>query len=149
MKLKSIIKEELTDMVRETATEAPAATLVKDSRLRFVQLVNADYYNYEGFTSDFDSGIDRSKITIYWGISFMVNPEGVYKFSVEVDKVEGQYLLQMFDKHTDELMQETPKNIAENKWRFQIDDFVLENGGFLFIRELSFDFKTNVCEVTF
>ena len=149
MKLKSIIKEELTDMVRETATEAPAATLVKDSRLRFVQLVNADYYNYEGFTSDFDSGIDRSKITIYWGISFMVNPEGVYKFSVEVDKVEGQYLLQMFDKHTDELMQETPKNIAETKWRFQIDDFVLENNGFLFVRELSFDFKTNVCEVTF
>ena len=149
MGIKSIIKEELQDMVRETATEAPAATLVKDNRLRFVQLVNADYHNYEGFTADFDTNVDRSKITIHWGVTFMVNPEGIYKFSVEVESVEGQYLLQMLDKHTDELMQETPKNIADTKWRFQIDEFVLENNGFLFVTALSFDFKTNVCKVTF
>jgi hypothetical protein len=149
MKLKSLIKEELNDMVREVAAEAPGATLVKDDRLKFASVVNADFYNYEGFTADFDSGIERSKITVYWGVNFLVNPEGIYKFNIEVERVEGQYLLQMFDKQTDEMMQETPKNIADNKWRFQIDEVAIEQGGFLFVRELTFDFKNNICEVTF
>ena len=35
-----------------------------------------------------------------------MNPEGISKLNVEVERVEGQYILQMFDKHTDELMQE-------------------------------------------
>jgi hypothetical protein len=149
MSIKSIIKEELTDMVRETATQAPASTLVKDDRLRFTQMVNADFNNYEPFTTDFDAGIDRAKITIHWGVSFLVNPEGIFKFIIEVESVEGQYLMQFFDKHTDELKQETPKNIAETQWRFQVDEVAIENGGFLFVRELSFDFKNNLCEVTF
>jgi hypothetical protein len=149
MSIKSIIKEELTDMVRETATQAPASTLVKDNRLRFASVVNADFYNYEPFTGDFDSSIDRAKIVVHWGVSFLVNPEGIFKFNVDVESVEGQYIVKMFDKHTDELMQETPKNISEIKWRFQVDEVAIENGGFLFVRELSFDFKNNLCEVIF
>jgi hypothetical protein len=149
MSIKSIIKEELTDMVRETATDKPASTLVKDDRLRFAQMVNADFYNYEPFTADFDTGIQRSKIMVHWGVSFLVNPEGIYKFNIEVESVEGQYIMQMFDKHTDALTQETPKNITDTKWRFQVNEVEIENGGFLFVRELDFDFKTNICEVTF
>lgn len=149
MSIKSIIKEELTDMVRETATQAPASTLVKDDRLRFASSVNANLYNYEPFTGDFDSSIDRTKIIVHWGVSFLVNPEGIFKFNVDVESVEGQYIVKMFDKHTDELMNETPKNIAEVKWRFQVDEVAIENGGFLFVRELSFDFKNNLCEVIF
>ena len=149
MKLKSLIKEELTDMVRETATQAPGATLVKDDRLKFSSIFNATFINYEGFTADFDTSIDTSKITIHWSVNFLVNPEGIYKFNIEVEQVEGQYLLRMYDKHTDELMQETPKNIADIKWRFQIDEVTIEQGGFLFARELEFDFKNNVCVVVF
>jgi hypothetical protein len=149
MKLKSLIKEELNDMVREVAAEAPGATLVKDNRLRFASPVNAEFHNYEGFTADFDTKADTAKITVHWNVNFLVNPEGIYKFNVEVESVEGQYLLQMFDKHTDELMQETPKNIAEIKWRFQVDEVMVEQGGFLFVRELIFDFKNNLCEVVF
>jgi hypothetical protein len=149
MKLKHLIKEELTDMVRETASQAPGATLVKDDRLKFVSVVNADFHNYEGFTADFDTSVDRSKIRVYWSVNFLVNPEGIYKFNVEVERVEGQYILKMFDKHTDEQMQETPKNIADTKWRFQIDEVAIEQAGFLFVRELEFDFKNNLCIVTF
>jgi hypothetical protein len=149
MKLKSLIKEEMIDMVRETATDAPGATLVKDDRLRFASVVNATYSNYEGFTADFDTKIDTSKIIAHWSVNFLVNPEGIYKFNVEVERVEGQFILRLYDKHTDELMQETPKNIADTKWRFQIDEVAVEQGGFLFVRDLEFDFKTNICDVVF
>lgn len=149
MKLKSLIKEELNDMVGEAAAEAPGATLVKDKRLQFASPINADYHNFESFTADFDTQINPGKITVFWGVSFLANPEGIYKFNVEVERVEGQYILQMLDKHTDELMQETPKNIAETKWRFQVNEAIMELGGFLFVRELHFDFKTNICEVVF
>ena len=149
MKLKSLIKEELNDMVREVAAEAPGATLVKDDRLKFASVVNAEFHNHDGFTADFDTKADPSKITVHWNVNFLVNPEGIYKFNIEVESVEGQYILQMLDKQTDELMQETPKNIAEIKWRYQINEVVVEQGGFLFVSALSFDFKNNICEVTF
>jgi hypothetical protein len=149
MKLKTLIKEEINDMVREVAAEAPGATLVRDNRLKFASPVNAEFHNYEGFTTDFDTKAIPAKITVFWGVSFMVNPEGISTFNVEVEKVEGQYMLQMFDKHTDEMMQETPKNIAETKWQFKVDEVMIEQGGFLFVRELHFDFKNNLCEVVF
>jgi hypothetical protein len=149
MKLKSLIKEELIDMVRETATQAPGATLVKDDRLKFTSIVNSTFNNYEGFTKDFDTGIDTSKIIVHWNVNFLVNPEGIYKFNVEVEQVEGQFILRMYDKHSDELMQETPKNIADTKWKFEIGEVAVEQGGFLFVRELEFDFKNNVCNVVF
>jgi hypothetical protein len=149
-RLKILIKEELTDMVRETATQAPGATLVRDKRLKFASVVNAVFNNYEAFTTDFDTKVNPAgKITIYWGVGFVTNPEGIYKFDVEIERVEGAYILQMFDKHTDELMQETPKNIADTKWTFQVNEVALEQGGFLFVRELEFDFKNNICDVTF
>lgn len=149
MKLRTLIKEELADMVRDNATDAPGATLVKDKRLQFASPINAEFENYEAFTADFDTKIDTVKITAYWNVNFLVNPEGISKLNVEVERVEGQYILQMFDKHTDELMQETPKNIAETKWRFEVADVMVEQGGFLYVRELHFDFKNNICEVVF
>jgi len=147
--LKTLIKEELADMVREVAAEAPGATLVKDKRLQFAADVNAEFHNYEAFTADFDTKVIPSKIKVFWNVNFMVNPEGISKFSVEVERVEGQYMLQMFDKHTDEMMQETPKNIAETKWRFQVEEVAMEQAGILYVLELHFDFKNNVCEVVF
>jgi hypothetical protein len=149
MKLKSLIKEELNDMVREVAAEAPGATLVKDDRLKFASVVNAEFHEYDAFTADFDTRINPSKITVFWGISFLVNPEGIFKFNIDIERVEGQYLLQMLDKQTDELMQETPKNIADVKWRFPVEEAILERGGFLFVRELHFNFKHNMCDVVF
>jgi hypothetical protein len=151
MKLKSLIKEELNDMVREVAAEAPGATEVKDNRLKFVSLINAEFHNYEGFTADFDTKVAPVKITLHWGVSFMVIPEGISQFIINENdmSVEGQYILQMFDKHTDELMQETPKNIAEIKWNFRVTEAVLEYKSFLFVSKLIFDFKNNICEVKF
>jgi len=142
MKLNNIIQEELKKILNE-------ATLINDNNLKFVQVVNADFYNFEPFTTEYDTGIDRSQITIYWGLSFLANNEGVQKFNIDIDRVEGMYNLQFFDKQTDELMQEAPKNIADTPWRFQVDETVLQLGGGLYVKELDFDFKNNICEVTF
>lgn len=141
-KLSNIIQEELLNFLNE-------ATLVKDNNLNFAQTVDADFYNFESFTTEYDTGIDRAPINIYWGIQFLANDNGVQEFKINIDKVDGIYNMQFFDKHTDELMQEAQKNIADTPWKFKIDEFALQLGGSLYVRHLIFDFKSNICEVTF
>jgi hypothetical protein len=139
----SIINEEVQKLLNE-------ADFVRDNRLKFVQDVNATFENYESFSSDYDTKIiGNSKIRVYWGVSFWVNPEGINKFNVEVDKVEGFYLLQYLDKQSDEVVQETQKNIAETDWHFQVEEAKIEYGGHLYLMELEFDFKDNVCTAIF
>ena len=71
MKLRTLIKEELADMVRDNATDAPGSNIVKDNRLRFASPINAEFHNYEAFTADFDTKIDTVKITAYWRCKFL------------------------------------------------------------------------------
>lgn len=142
MKLNNIIQEELNNILNE-------ATLIKDNNLKFVQVVNADFYNFEPYRTELDTNIERTKITVYWGLSFLANTEGIQEFKIEIEKVEGVYNLQFFDKQTDELMQEAPKNIADTPWRFHVADAVLQLGSGLYAKRLDFDFKNNVCQLMF
>jgi hypothetical protein len=138
----SIINEEVQKFINESE-------LVKDSRLKFAQNVNTKFGNYESFSSDYDTNINDSIISVYWELEFWINPRGVINSDVEINKVEGNYILQLLDKQTDEVKQETPKNIAEIKWNFEIDDFVIKHNGGLWIKELYFDFKNKTCKVLF
>ena len=137
-----IIKEEVQHFLNE-------ATLINDNNLKFVQAVNAEFHNFEPFTTEYDTDIITTKINVYWSLAFLANNDGVQKFNVEIERVEGMYNLQFFDKQTDELMQEAPKNIADTPWRFQVSEAVLKLGGGLYVMELDFDFKNNICEVIF
>jgi len=137
-----IINEEFHKFLNE-------AYAIKDDRLRFKQVVNADFYNYETFSSDYDSDIPTAPITINWNINFLINPQGVEKLNVEIDGVEGFYTLNFLDKQTDEVKQQAQKNIAEVNWHFDINTIDIEYGGGLYITDLDFDFGSKTCSVSF
>ena len=120
----------------------------------FTQKVpNVFFYNYDTFSSDFDTYISQSDITIIWKISFWLNDMGVENFSIDGEKVDGQFMLQLLDKQTDEVRQETPKNIAEFNWKFIVDEdddyTVLKVNKTLYVQELDFDFKAQTCTLGF
>lgn len=138
-----IINEELNNSLNETF-------IMSDNKFTFKQrLNNSSFYNYSTFTTEFDSDILESDIVVSWKISFWLNDAGVQKFIVDVEKIEGTFLLQLLDLHSGEVKQETPKNIGEFDWKFKINEATLLLNGSLYISELSFDFKTKTCSITF
>ena len=142
MDINKIIKE----VIHTTLNEG---YLVKDNRFRFnQQIVDSSFYNYEGFSNDYDIDLTSSNIVITWSVSFALNQMGLEDFSVEIEEVKGTYLLEYLNKQTDAVEQEIEKNIGDNQWKFQIEDGNLEIGGAMYIRGLNFDFKTNICSVS-
>ena len=142
--MKNIIHEEMLDFLFESH-------IVGGDSLRFKQAVqNVLFYNYNTFTSEFDTDIKQSNIVVTWTISLRLNSQSVEKFVIDVEKVEGYFMLQMLDLQTDELKQETAKNINDFQWKFLIDDeATLTMNQPLYIKELDFDFKNKSCIVTF
>jgi hypothetical protein len=142
MNLNEIIKEELHSIINE-------GYVFKDDKFKFKQIINADFYNYESFSNDYDTDISTTPITVNWSVFFWLNQQGIENFGVEVNSVEGIYLLKMLDKQTDEEVQETEKNIAEIEWNFEINEMTIQYGGGLYISELDFDFTNKTCRVSF
>jgi hypothetical protein len=143
MKLNRIIKEELNKILSESYT-------MEHENFKFRQEIkNSSFYNYEGFSNDFDVDVNESDILITWHIAFWLNDFGVENFIVNADSVEGTYKVIMLNKQTDEVEQETDKNIADIQWKFKIPDATMYIGKTLYVETLDFDFKTSVCTVTF
>jgi len=143
MDLIHIIREELDNILNE-------AYVVKDDRFRFKQqVINSSFYNYQGFSTEFDAEINESNILVNWSVSFWLNQAGIENFIVDVEGLEGTYTLLLYNKQTDKVEQETPKNIAENDWKFVINDISLMKGGTLYVSSMDFDFKNNTCTVSF
>jgi hypothetical protein len=143
MNINKIIKEETQKFLNESF-------IMNDDKFRFQQrLNNSVFNNYETFTSEFDTNITQSDIIVTWKVSFWLNQSGIENFIIDVEKVEGMFNIQMLDLHSDELKQETQKNIEEFEWKFVVDNTELIKGGTLYISELQFDFKNKVCMVKF
>lgn len=142
--LKNIIKEEVINFT------AGASTPIKSKELKFAEPVNPTFINYESFSNDYDAKVvPVTKIIIHWNPVFWKNPSGIHTFNIDIEGVEGIYNLQLYDKQTDELKQETQKNITEIPWKFEVAEANLELGGSLYVMEAEFDFKTNICTVMF
>lgn len=141
--LKNIIKEEVANI-------AGGTTSFKSDELKFAEPVNPTFINYESFSSDYDTTVTpATKIIIHWSPVFWKNMNGIHTFNIDVEGVEGIFNLQYRDKQSDELIQETQKNIAEIPWKFSVDEAILEVGKSLYVLEAEFDFKSNVCTLTF
>jgi hypothetical protein len=140
--INKLIREEVQNIITE-------AEPVKLEQLKFAEPINATFINYEAFTKDYDARVDVTKIIVYWTPVFWKNPYGIHKFDIDVERVEGLYVLHLFDKQSDELVQQTQKNIADTPWKFQVNEASLELGGSLYIKMVQFDFKTNMCTITF
>ena len=143
-KIELIIKEEIQNVT------SGSGQVIKDDRLKFAEPINATFKNYEAISSDYDVEVDPTKVIVYWSVYFWVNPYGIHSFNIEVDKVEGQYNVRFRDLHSDEMVQQGVKNLNEIDWHFVIDkEAGIFLGGGLYVTELNFDFKDNVCYVMF
>jgi hypothetical protein len=139
----NIIKEEVQRFLNESyAFESD------DFKFR-QQITDSSFFNYDGFSTDFDSDILESNIIVNWSVGFWLNQSGIENYYIDVESVEGTYTLQLLNKQTDEVEQETEKNIAEVEWKFVIEDATLYLRKTLYVSTLEFDFKTNTCRVVF
>jgi hypothetical protein len=144
-KMNNIINEEIKKFLNESH-------IIGGDNFKFKQQVNkSTFYNYDLFTTEYDTDISQSNMVVYWGISFWVNDWGIENFIIDIEKIEGQFMLQLYDKQSDELVQETPKNINDYQWKFIIDESnaQLIKGGTLYIKDLDFNFKEKTCTVGF
>jgi len=143
MELNNIIQEEYTKLLKE-------AYSFENKNLQFRQEIkNSSFYNFESFSNDFDVDVSESDIFITWHIAFWLNDLGVENFIVEGDNVMGTYKMTLLNKQTDEVEQETDKDIAEFPWKFKVIDANLRLGKTLYVYSLDFDFKTKICVITF
>ena len=143
MKLNRLITEELNKILSESYT-------MQHDNFKFRQEIkNSSFYNYEGFSTDFDIDVNESDIVISWSIAFWLNDFGVENFIVDIDSVSGTYKLGYLDKQSDEVVQENDKDIAEFPWKFQVEDVAMYLGKTLYVESLDFDFKSKICRVTF
>jgi hypothetical protein len=147
MKISNLIKEELQTLLNEKAT------VVGGESFNFTQPVKSPavgFYNYDSFSSEYDADVSESSIAITWQVSFWVNQYGIESFTIDGERVAGQYKLQLRDKQSDELKQEIVKDIAEIKWKFETEDNVtLLLHKSLYVTGLDFDFKTQTCRLYF
>ena len=145
MGIKNIIQEELKSILNEGYVFTD-----EDKEFSFIQNVkNASFDNYESFNSEFDTDFLENDLYVNWSVSFWLNKNGIDNLLINIDKVSGEFVLELRDKRTDELQQNATKNIEEFQWKFVVDEAALSKGGGLYIRDMDFDFKTNICKVNF
>ena len=101
-----LINEEVTNYLNE-------GYVFEGDNFKFQQRVNNSmFYNYEGFSTDYDLNIMESDIMVNWHIVFWLNEYGIENFNIIVDNVEGTYKIQYLNKQTDVQEQEVDKNIS-------------------------------------
>ena len=143
MRLDNIVHEEYVKLLKE-------AYSFENKNFQFRQEIkNSSFYNFGGFSNDFDTNILESDIFVNWHVAFWLNETGVENFIVEADSVEGTYKITYENKHSGEVEQENDKDITEFPWKFKITEANLHLGKTLYIRSLAFDFKSKICTITF
>jgi len=143
MKIKDIIQEEFQSLLKE-------GYVMEHDNFKFKQKIeNPSFFHFQSFSNDYDVDIIESDIYVNWRIGFWLNNMGVENFLVQADSVEGTYKVELRDKQSDEVSQELDKNITEVPWNFQISNATLLKGGTLYIKNITFDFETKICNVEF
>jgi hypothetical protein len=142
MNINEIIKEEI-NILNESQ-------VFQDNSLVFKETINnSEFVNYDSLSPNFDSNILESSITIHWNISFWVNEFGIENFIIGINNVEGSFVVELHDKHSDELMQKNTKDINTVQWKFNVENGNLMKGGSLYVQHAYFDFSTNICTISF
>jgi len=153
MKNLNIINEEIKKFLNEAIAGNSDDFKFSDTFRMYneqTQEMKAFFYNYSSFSTDYDVDIIDAFITVNWKVGFLVDEKSINDFYINIESVEGQYRLEMRDKQTDEVVQTTDKNIADNQWRFEVDDeTIMKVGEGLKIQDISFDFGNNLCTLMF
>jgi len=142
-KINKILNEEIVKYLNESY-------VLENENLNFRQEIKtSSFFNYDGFSDDFDTDILESDIFINWHVTFRLNDLGIENFIVEIDSVDGVYRLSLLNKQSDEMEQQNDKDISEIPWKFIIDDATLYLGKTLYVESMNFDFSKYTCNVNF
>lgn len=143
--MKKLINEEIKKFINENYGSG--------NKFSFSQTLQGieqlSFFNYDSFTDEYDVDIIDGVVTVKWNLIVDVRGWGVKGITIDVSEVEGTYLLNLLDKQTDEVIQETEKNIAEVDWKFVVDNFVTTIESPIYAKQMTFDFKANTCTVDF
>lgn len=138
-----IIKEEIERFLNESYVH-------ESDDFKFNQrITDSSFFNYAGFSNDYDIDIPESDIYVKWRVGFWLNDSGIEHFYINIDGVEGTYKLVYLDKQSDESVQESDKDISEFQWKFVVENATLHLHKTLYVSTLEFDFKTKTCKVVF
>lgn len=138
-----LINEEILHFLNESIS-------MEHDNFRFRQeFNNSTFQNYEGFSTDYDTNIEKSNIVINWHVVFWLNDYGVENFIVIGDSVEGTYTINYNNKQTDAVDQTNDKDITEIDWKFVINEATLSLNSGLYVNGLDFNFKDNTCTLSF
>jgi hypothetical protein len=110
---------------------------------------NPSFFKFQAYSNDYDVDITESNINVTWRTGFWLNDNGIENFIIDIESVQGSYHVELRDKQSDELTQENDRDINEVPWKFHIIDAPLEKDKSLYVTDLSFDFETKVCTVSF
>lgn len=143
MTINEIITNEYSMMLNESDT-------FNDNRLKFNQrIINSTFINYEAFSDNFDPRIEQSDIIVTWNLSFWINESGIENMIIGIDTITGTFTVKLYNKQTDALEQENVKDVSVIDWKFEVGNGVLQLGGSLYVKSVSFDFKTKLVSVEF
>ena len=143
MNLDKIISEEFKGILNESQ-------VYQDNALNFKeQINNSTFINYDVVGGAFNPNIIESNIVFNWKLSFWINEYGIENMIIDIVGLSGEFVVDLYDKHSDELKQTNNKDINIVEWKYDIQNANLMRGGSLYITSANFDFKNNLCTINF
>ena len=148
---KNIIMRDIKSIINEEIIRLNETISYTSDNFLFNQVLRDqanDFFNYD--TSDqYDFDIIESVVIISWRITFWLGEISVENFRIEKEKIDGHYVLEQYDKVSQEHVNNTTKSLSEIDWDVDFSDAVLTINKGLEISGLEFDFKTNKCKAKF
>lgn len=141
-KINQIINEEIS-ILNENISFEPEQLLFNQ------KITNVLFYNFDNLYDNYDEDVVNSNIDIQWRLGFDIQESGVKNTIPYIVGVYGNYDIELRDIHSDELIQRISKNISEIKWNFEIENFILSPDKSTYVKNLTFDMKSKICEVEF
>jgi hypothetical protein len=143
--MKKLIEEEIKKFLNENYENNNKFSFVHT----LTDITQISFFNYNLFTNEYDTDITNANIIVNWNLFVNTKEWGIKSFDVEVSNVSGGFILDLLDKQTDEVVQELEKNIEEFDWKFICETSTLSFDDSIYIKELEFDFKSQICRVKF
>lgn len=143
MNLNKIISEEFKAVLNESQVYQDNALVFNE------QINNSTFNNYDAVGGAFNPDIIESNIVVNWKLSFWINKNGIENMIVDIIGVSGEFVVELYDKHSDELKQTNNKDINIVEWKFDVQNANLMKGSSLYVNSANFDFKNNLCTISF
>lgn len=143
IQLDEILNEEINNYLNE-------GYVFENENFKFKNKIERpSFYNYSTFSNDYDVDVSESDIYVNWQVGFWLNNFGIENLIINIINVEGTYNVKLYDKQSDELAQESDKNINEIQWQFVTENAILREGKTLYVESADFDFNTKECIISF